>query len=80
MRPVSADIDPRKPIVRVPLTRRPNWIHPNGTLVPAGDYTYYSAVMKTGETRVFVSIRTGDTSYDWFDVTGQVNVGFFCRQ
>jgi hypothetical protein len=37
----------------------------------------YRAVVRTGETRVFMALRPGDTSYDWLDVTDQVKAGYF---
>jgi hypothetical protein len=63
------DIDPEKPLVRLLLLSRFNWTHPNGTAVSEGDRDGYRAVMKTGETRVFMSLMPGDMSSDWLDVT-----------
>jgi hypothetical protein len=33
--------------------------------------------MKTGETRVFMSLMPDDMSYDWLDVMDQVKAGYF---
>jgi hypothetical protein len=71
------DIDPQKPLVKLLLVSRSNWTHPNGTAISEGDRNGYRAVMKTGETRVFMSLMPGDMSYDWLDVTDQARAGFF---
>jgi hypothetical protein len=71
------DIDPQKPLVKLLLVSRSDWTHPNGTAISEGDRNGYRAVMKTGETRVFMSLMPGDMSYDWLDVTDQARVGFF---
>jgi hypothetical protein len=69
------DIDPQTPLVRLLLVSRTAWTHPNGTVVAEGDRDGYGAVMKTGETRCFMSLTPGDPSYDWLDVTDQVRSG-----
>lgn len=69
------DIDPQKPLVKLLLVSRTNWTHPNGTAISEGDRNGYRAVMKTGETRCFMSLMVGDNSYDWLDVTEQVRTG-----
>jgi hypothetical protein len=71
------DIDPQKPLVKLVLVSRSNWTHPNGTAVSEGDRNGYRAVMKTGETRVFLSLMPGDMSYDWLDVTDQARADVF---
>lgn len=71
------DIDPQTPLVRLQLVSRSNWTHPNGTPISEGDRYGYRAVMKTGETRVFMSLMLGDMSYDWLDVTDLVKAGYF---
>jgi hypothetical protein len=74
---IRDDIDPQKPFVKLLLVSRSNWTHPNGTSIEEGDRNGYRAVMKTGETRVFMSLMPGDMSYDWLDVTDQERAGFF---
>ena len=59
------------------LTGCNNWKHPNGTAIAAGDRNGYRVVMRTGETRVLMSLMPGDMSYDWLDVTDQVKAGYF---
>jgi hypothetical protein len=54
------DIDPQKPLVKLLLVSRSNWTHPNGTAISEGDRDGYRAVMKTGETRVFMSLMPGE--------------------
>jgi hypothetical protein len=71
------DIDPQKPLVKLLLVSRSNWTHPNGTVISEGDRNGYRAVMKTGETRVFMSLMPGDMSSDWLDVTDQARADFF---
>jgi len=71
------DIDPQTPLVKLDLISRHNWAHPNGTTISEGDRDGYRAVMRTGETRVFMALMPGDMSYDWLDVTDQVRAGFF---
>ena len=71
------DIDPQKPLVKLLLVSRSDWRHPNGTTISEGDRNGYRAVMKTGETQVFMSLMPGDMSYDWLDVTDQARAGFF---
>ncbi len=71
------DIDPKKPLVKLLLISRSDWTHPNGTVISDGDHDGYRAVMKTGETRVFMSLMPGDISSDWLDVTDQARAGFF---
>lgn len=71
------DIDPAKPLVKLNLVSRGSWTHPNGTAVSEGDRNGYRAVMKTGETRLFMSLMPGDMSYDWLDVTDQARAGYF---
>ena len=71
------DIDPQKPLAKLLLVSRCNWTHPNGTAISEGDRNGYRAVMKTGETRVFMSLMPADMSYDWLDVTDQAKAGFF---
>ncbi len=71
------DIDPQKPLVKLLLVSRNNWRHPNGTAISEGDRDGYRAVMRKGETRVFMSLMPGDMSYDWVDVTDQVKAGYF---
>ncbi|MGA3304025.1 MAG: hypothetical protein ABSC72_12160 [Methylovirgula sp.] len=71
------DIDAQKPLVKLLLVSRSNWTHPNGTAISEGDRDGFRAVMKTGETRVFMSLLPGDMSYDWLDVTDQARAGVF---
>jgi hypothetical protein len=71
------DIDPQKPLAKLLLVSRSNWTHPNGTAISEGDRNGYRAVMKTGETRIFMSLMPDDMSYDWLDVTDQAKAGFF---
>ena len=71
------DIDLQKPLVRLLLVSRSNWMRPNGTAISEGDRNGYRAVMKTGEMRVFMSLTPGDASSDWLDVTDQATAGFF---
>jgi len=71
------DIDPQKPLVKLLLVSRSNWTYPNGTAISEGDRNGYRAVMKTGETRVFMSLMPGDMSHDWLDVTDQARDDFF---
>jgi hypothetical protein len=71
------DIDQQKPLVKLLLVSRSNWVHPNGTAVSEGDRDGYRAVMKTGEKRIFMVLMPGDMSYDWLDVTEQATAGFF---
>jgi hypothetical protein len=71
------DVDPQKPVVKLLLVSRNAWTHPNGTVVQEGDRNGYRAVMKTGETRVFMALTPGDMSYDWLDVTDQAKAGYF---
>jgi len=69
------DVDPDKPLMKLLLVSRTTWTHPNGTVIAEGDRYGYRAVMKTGETRCFMSLMPGDNSYDWLDVTDQVRTG-----
>jgi len=71
------DIDPQKPLVKLLLVSRNSWKHPNGTTISEGDRDGYRAVMRTGETRVFMTLTPGDMSYDWLDVTDQAKAGYF---
>jgi hypothetical protein len=71
------NIDPQKPLAKLLLISRGNWTHPNGTRITEGDRDGYRAVMRTGETRVFMSLTPGDLSYDWLDVTDQTRTGHF---
>ena len=68
------DIDPQKPLVKLLLINRSDWAHPNGTAISEGDRDGYRAVMRTGETRVFMSLMPGDI---WLDVTDQAKADFF---
>jgi hypothetical protein len=68
---IRDDIDPQKPLLRLLLVSRSNWKHPNGTVIPEGERDGYRAVMKTGETRCFMSPTPDDPSGDWLDVTDQ---------
>ena len=68
------DIDPQKPIVKLDLSSR-NWTHPNGTAISEGDRSGYRAMMKTGESRVYMALIPGDMSYDWLDVSDQFASG-----
>lgn len=76
------DIDLKKHIVKLVLISRNSWKHPNGTTISEGDRDGYRAVMRTGETRVFMALMPGDMSEDWLDVTDQAKAGHFivCEQ
>jgi hypothetical protein len=76
------DIDSKKPIVKLVLISRNSWKHPNGTTISEGDRDGYRAVMRTGETRVFMALMPGDMSDDSLDVTDQAKAGHFivCEQ
>jgi hypothetical protein len=62
------DIDPQEPLVKLLLVNRNTYRLASGATLSEGDYDGYRAVMRTGETRVFLS-QVGDMSYDWLDVT-----------
>lgn len=65
MRP---DLDP-KSIVKLHLIGTQRITHPNGAVTEAADYTGYRAEDKAGNTRIFLALRSGDSSVDWLDIT-----------
>ena len=56
------DIDPQIPIVKLTIHCRGSWTHPNGTHISPGDRSGYRAVMRTGETHLFMALTHGDNS------------------